>query len=598
ALERQNADLPGGNVTEERQELTLRTLGRVTDPAAFGDLVITTRSRPNVPEASGTPIRVRDIGRVEDGTKEQRSLARLNGAPTVTLEIRRQSGANTIAVINGIKEALPVVGAQLPSDVKLEIINDQSNYIEAALHEIKVHLVIGSILASLVVLLFMRSWRATIIAGIAIPSSVIATFGMMWALDFTLNSVTMLALVLMVGIVIDDAIVVLENIFRFIEEKKMKPRDAAREATRDIGLPVLATTLSLVVIFLPVSFMSSISGRFLYQFGITAAVAILVSLLVSFTLTPMMSSRLLKTTDADAGHGGSRGGFYSHIDRNYVRLLRYAMAHRPLVSIVAIVVIVTAVPLYMVVKQEFVPSDVDEGEFEVGVTAPLGTNLAAMDEAMTAIESDVRKIRGVTMMLSTVGGGFLSATSSGSIYVRLVPHEERTLSFTKFWHSLKRGKPWQVFTNNYSARDVMAEVRKLGRKYAPIRVAPRNPRSFNFGPGGRWDIYFVLRGPSIERLAAYANELMERSEKLGGIIDMDTSLELDKPELRAVIDRERAAALGVSTTDIATSLNVMVGGDQEVTRYRDASLNEDYDVQLRVESGNRSDPAAIERLYV
>ncbi|HVS30754.1 MAG TPA: efflux RND transporter permease subunit [Thermoanaerobaculia bacterium] len=600
ALRRQNADLPGGNVTEERQELTLRTMGRVTDPAEFENLVITTRGRPSAPEAGGTPIRIRDIGRVEDGTKEQRSLARLNGVPTVTLEIRRQSGANTIAVINGIKKALPAVSAQLPSDVKLEIINDQSNYIEAALHEIKIHLVLGSILASLVVLLFMRSWRSTVIAGIAIPSSVIATFGMMWALDFTLNSVTMLALVLMVGIVIDDAIVVLENIFRFIEEKKMKPRDAAREATKDIGLAVMATTFSLVVIFLPVSFMSSISGRFLYQFGITAAVAILVSLLVSFTLTPMMSSRLLKVTDAESGggHGGSRSGFYSHIDRNYERLLRYAMAHRPLVAIVAVVVILTAVPLYMLVKQEFVPSDVDEGEFEVGVSAPLGTNLAAMDEAMTAIENDVRRIRGVTLMLSTVGGGFLSQTSSGSIYVRLVPHSERTLSFTKFWNSLKRGKPWQVFTNNYSAQDVMAEVRKLGSKYAPLRIAPRNPRSFNFGPGGRWDIYFVLRGPEIERLAAYANELMERSEKLGGIIDMDTSLELDKPELRAVIDRERAAALGVSTTDIATSLNVMVGGDREVTRYRDASLNEDYDVQLRVESGNRSDPAAIGRLYV
>jgi len=300
ALTRQNADVPGGNVNTGREELVLRTLGRYTDPKAFEDLVIA--------NVNGSPIRLRDVARVEDGTKEQRSVARLNGVPTVTLEVRRQSGANTIEVINGVKAELPRVTSQLPGDVKTEVIRDQSRYIEAALHEIETHLILGSILASLVVLLFMRSWRSTLIAAVAIPCSLISTFAMMRALDFTLNSVTMLALVLMVGVVIDDAIVVLENIFRFIEEKRIEPREAAREATKDIGLAVLATTLSLVVIFLPVSFMSSISGRFLYQFGITAAVAIMVSLLVSFTLTPMMSSRLIRVKDADAGGGECREG--------------------------------------------------------------------------------------------------------------------------------------------------------------------------------------------------------------------------------------------------------------------------------------------------
>src|SRR6195256_4611868 len=289
-----------------------------------------------VANIDGSPIRLSDIGRVEDGTKEQRSLARLGGVPTVTLEIRRQSGANTVEVINNVKRELDRIKPQMPADVRVEIIRDQSRYIEEALHEIKQHLVLGSILASLVVLLFMRSWRSTVIAAVAIPCSVISAFGMMRVLNFTLNSVTMLALVLMVGVVIDDAIVVLENIFRFIEEKRIEPREAAREATKDIGLAVLATTLSLVVIFLPVSFMSSISGRFLYQFGITAAVAIMVSLLVSFTLTPMMSARLLRAEDATASHGGhddphqsgSRGGFYGWLDRGYTRLLALAMRHR------------------------------------------------------------------------------------------------------------------------------------------------------------------------------------------------------------------------------------------------------------------------------
>ncbi|HEX8409636.1 MAG TPA: efflux RND transporter permease subunit, partial [Thermoanaerobaculia bacterium] len=604
ALDRQNADLPGGNVTTDRQELTLRTMGRYTEPSAFENLVIATRTGGSgarqqdvVNETAGTPVRIRDIGRVEDGTKEQRSLARLNGVPTVTLEIRRQSGANTIEVINGIKAALPKVQAQLPPDIKLETIRDQSRYIEAAMHEIKVHLVLGSILASIVVLIFMRSWRSTIIAGIAIPASVIATFGMMWALDFTLNSVTMLALVLMVGIVIDDAIVVLENIFRFIEEKKMKPMEAAAAATKDIGLAVLATTLSLVVIFLPVSFMSSISGRFLYQFGITAAVAIMVSLLVSFTLTPMMSSRLLSTKDAEGGHG-SRTGFYGRIDALYMRMLDFSMRNRKLVAIIGVVVILTSIPLYKAVKQEFIPTNVDEAEFDVSVNAPQGTSLAAMNEAMMQIEKELLDTPGVRLVLATAGGGFLSSTSNGSAYVRIAPHEERTLSFTKFWNSLKTGKPWNAFRDNYSAQDVMQEVRKRTRKYAPIRVAPRNPPSFNFGPGGRSDINFVIRGPDIEQLAVYADELVSRTQKLPGFNDVDTNLELDKPELRANIDRARAADLGVSTSDIATSLNVMVGGDQEVTRYRDASVNEDYDVQLRVERANRDDPAAIGRLYV
>src|SRR6185503_6446689 len=329
AVERQNANIPGGNVTTLVSEQSLRTMGRLPDAAAFNDLVVATRK--------GSPVRVRDIGWAEDGTKELRSLSRLNGVPTVSLEVRRQTGANTVAVIDGVKARLDAVRAQLPGDVKLEVIRDQSRYINEALHEINRHLIVGSLLACLVVLAFMRNWRATIIAAVAIPTSVVATFGVMKALNFTLNSVTMLALVLMVGIVIDDAIVVLENIFRFVEEKRMKPFEAARKATAEIALAVMATTFSLVVIFVPVSFMSSISGRFLYQFGFTAAVAVLVSLLVSFTLTPMMSARLFRrelaprhgSQDNGAHHRAeSRVGFYRYIDGGYSRSLSWALAHR------------------------------------------------------------------------------------------------------------------------------------------------------------------------------------------------------------------------------------------------------------------------------
>ncbi len=592
ALERQNADVPGGNVTTGKEELTLRTLGRFTDPRQFDELVIA--------NVNGSPVKLRDVGRVEDGTKEQRSFSRLNGVPTVTLDIRRQSGANTVEVINGLKGALPRVSAQLPEDVKVEIIRDQSRYIEAALHEIQTHLVLGSILASLVVLLFMRSWRSTLIAAVAIPCSVISTFGMMKALNFTLNSVTMLALVLMVGVVIDDAIVVLENIFRFIEEKRIAAKEAAREATKDIGLAVLATTLSLVVIFLPVSFMSSISGRFLYQFGITAAVAIMVSLLVSFTLTPMMSSRLIRVSDAKGGHESpaSRRGFYRFIDGAYTHMLAFAMRHRVAVAVVALATVLTSVPLYRAVKQEFIPTNVDEAEFEVSVNGPEGTNLVVMNEVISAMEKEILETPGVRLVLSSAGGGFIGGVNQGNAYVRIAPHEERTLSFGKFWTELKKGNPFNAFKGNYTQQDVMLEVRRRLQKYAPMRIGVRNAQSFNFGAGGRTDIDFVFRGPELETLAGYADDLVERSKTLGGIVDADTTLKLNKPELRVKIDRDRAADLGVDTSDIATSLRLMVGGEEEASRFRDESVNEDYDVQLRLTEADRRDVGTISRLYV
>ena len=503
AIERQNANSPGGNVTTALREQTLRTMGRLTDPKAFNDLVVATRN--------GSPIRVRDIGSAEDGTKEQRSISRLNGAPTVTLDIIRQSGANTVAVIEGVKEKLRELAPQLPADVRIEVIRDQSRYIYEALHEIKVHLILGSILACLVVLLFMRDWRATLIAAVAIPASVIATFGMMKALGFTLNSVTMLALVLMVGIVIDDAIVVLENIFRFIEEKKMGPFAAARAATEDIGLAVMATTFSLVVIFVPVSFMSSISGRFLYQFGLTAAVAVLVSLLVSFTLTPMMSARLLRSKSRGAKEGGdepaSRSGFYRTIDLFYTAVLGWSLRYRWWVA-------------------------------------------------------------------------------------GLAPHEKRTFR----WSRVLQWPPWRALQGNYSQRDVQQEIRRRLRVLPDVRVAIRNPQSF-MGGGANFDIDFSLLGPDLATLAGYADRLRARGPELG-LLDADTTLKLDKPELRVEIDRERAANLGVDTEDIAAALRIMVGGDTRVTRFRDDDMNEDYDVQLRLKEGDRNDPGSIALLFV
>jgi HAE1 family hydrophobic/amphiphilic exporter-1 len=603
AVERQNANIPGGNVTTDRREQSLRTLGRLTDAREFNDLVVATRN--------GSPIYFRDVGHAEDGTKERRSLARLNGQPNVTLQIIRQSGANTVAVIEGVKERLRALEPQLPADLRLEIVRDQSRYIYQALHEIRSHLVLGSMLACLVVLLFMRNGRATLIAAVAIPASVIATFGMMKALGFTLNSVTMLALVLMVGVVIDDAIVVLENIFRFIEEKGMNAFAAAREATAEIGLAVMATTLSLVVIFVPVSFMSSISGRFLYQFGLTAAVAVLVSLLVSFTLTPMMSARLLRVRrDAVGGEAGppaapdspsrpsvlseprSRSGFYHQLDRGYAFALRQALRFRWVVAGLALLVMASALPLYQLVRQEYLPGNVDEGEFDVRVLAPEGTGLGAMDEIARVVERELLQVPGVRFVLGSIGGGFIGGLNSANFYVQLVPHEERTFR----WSRLLQWPPWRAFAGNASQREVQQQIRERLRHLPDVRIQIRNPQTF-VGGGPNFEIDFALLGPDLDVLYHYAEQLRRRAPELG-LQDADITLKLDKPELRVEIARDRAARLGVDTADIATALRLMVGGEERVTRFRDERMNEDYDVQIRVREGGRNDPETIARLFV
>jgi hydrophobic/amphiphilic exporter-1 (mainly G- bacteria), HAE1 family len=589
ALVRQNSNVPGGNVTSALEEKPLRTLGRVQNPEDFGNLVIAT--------VNGSPIRIRDIGRAEDGTKEQRSIARLNGVPTVSLEIRRQSGENTVAVIEGIKERLERLNAQLPGGVTVNVIQDQSVYIYSAMHEITVHLVLGSILASLVVLLFMRNWRATVIAAVAIPCSVIATFAMMKALNFTLNSVTMLALVLMVGIVIDDAIVVLENIFRWIEEKQLGAFEAATRATAEIGLAVMATTLSLVVIFVPVSFMSSISGRFLYQFGITAAVAVLVSLLVSFTLTPMMSSRLFRKTQAQpGGHARSRGGFYGRIERLYLNLLGFALRHRLAAGVLTLLVILSSIPLYKSVRQEYTPSNADEGEFEVRLTAPEGAAVLSMNEAAEVIEKEIQSVPGVRLVLASAGGGgFMGSVNQARFFVRLAPHDERLFTLQRLWTELRRGRPLAAF-QTLPQTEVMQEIRKRLRKFSGLRAGISNVGGFSFG-GGRWEIDFVILGPNLEKLAEYAERLRVRAPELG-IVDADTTLKLDKPELRVEIDRDRAAALGVETEDIASALRIMVGGDERASRFYDASVNDSYDVQIRLQEDQRREVTEIARLFV
>ncbi|MBI1900042.1 MAG: efflux RND transporter permease subunit [Planctomycetia bacterium] len=627
ALARQNAEVPGGRVDAGHREVVLRTLGRYSSPRDFEELVVAT--------VNGTSVRLRDLGDVVDGQKERRNLARLDGTPAVVLQVQRQSGANTVEVIEAVKERLGTSREQLKGDVSVRVIQDQSRYILAAMHEVQWHLLAGSMLATIVVLLFMRSWRSTIIAAVAIPASIVSTFSVMWLLDFTLNNVTMLALVLMVGVVIDDAIVVLENVFRLIEEKGITPREAAILGTREIGPAVLATTLSLVIVFLPVSFLSSVTGRMLYQFGMTATVAILVSMLISFTLTPTMCARMLRTNGRQKGPGQappadvprSRRGFYHWIEVGYLFSLKWSLRWRPVVLALSVGAVFVNWPLYKMIRQDYVPTNVDESEFEVSVTAKDGTSIAAMDATTKQIEAEIRSVSGVESALTTVGSRGLARVNNADVYVRLKDASLRTFSLSRLARSTLRLRPLEAFQGNFSQDQKKQEIRQRLRKFGDVQISIRNLTSLRTGPPG--DIDFVITGPRLTELAEFSARLRDKvtpdkvtpdtgaadkttadttlgdakpagaaEAKVPGIVDADTTLKLEKPELLVRIDRKRAAALGIDVQEIAETLRVAVGGDDRVSRYRDGKLDDSYDVELRLVGVDRASPDSIAQLYV
>ncbi len=599
ALVRQNADIPGGRVDAGARELGLRTLGRFREPRDFLEMVVAT--------PGGTPVRLRDLGEAVDATKEVRNLARLDGRPAVVLTVQRQSGENTVDVIQAVKQRLQRSEQILPPDVRIEVIQDQSRYILAAMHEIQKHLIVGSLLATLVVLIFMRSWRSTVIAAVAIPASLIATFAMMRALDFTLNNMTMLAMVLMVGIVIDDAIVVLENVFHCIEEKGMPPMQAAVVGTKEIGLAVLVTTLSLVIVFLPLAFLSSLAGRMLFQFGMTATVSILVSLLVSFTLTPMMCSRLLKPAKSTEGGPASRRGFYHRIEVGYLAVLRWSLRRRWAVLLLSLAVIAANWPLYKLVKQDYIPTNVDESEFEVEVVAREGTSLSSMDQLVRAVEAELRELPGVKLLLTNLGSGGLPRVNASVIYVRLQDLEQRVFSWGRLWRAALAGEPGKAFEGNFTQREKMQQARAIVTKYRhqfpelDLDCAVRNLTSFR--QGAPVDIDLSITGPNLDELADFSRRLRDRLQGtptapgIPGVVDAYYTLKA-KPELHVEIDRERAASLGIDVEEIAGTLRIAVGGDDRASRWQDPVWGDVYDVELRLVGVDRGSPEAISQLYV
>src|SRR5215204_5935284 len=577
----QNLEVPGGRIDEGARELTVRTMGRIVEPAEFNNLVVANRGTYSV--------KLSDVGYAEDGAEEPRTEARLNGQPAVTLVVSKQSGQNTVAVADAVKQRLKEIEPSLPPGFKTQVVGDQSIFIKASIESIQTHLIEGSILAAIVVFIFLWSFRSTVIAALAIPTSLVATFGLMAAMGFTLNQITMLALTLMVGIVIDDAIVVLENIFRFIEEKGVPPFQAAIEGTKEIGLAVMATTLSLLAVFLPVGFMGGIVGRFMSSFGLTSSFAIAVSLLVSFTLTPMLAARLIKRSDdkreralekhtEPADHGSKESRFYRPIDRTYTRLLTWSMAHRWVIVLACAIVIISIVPLFMFVGKNFLPVD-DQAQFELNVRAPEGYSLANTSTLAERIASDVRKLPGVTDTLTTIGGGQQEQVNVASIYVKLQPLEERSVS--------------QSDLMVRSRSEILAKYQK--EFPGQLRTSVQQVAAISGGGFRNADIQYVIGGPDLGKLTQYSNAFLEKMKTIPDVVDADSTLISGKPELRVEIDRARAADLGVRVGDIAQALNSLVAGQKVSTFNAGTDQN---DVRVRAVGAFRTSVEGLNRMIV
>jgi len=579
AVQAQNLEVPGGQVETGPLTLSLRTAGRINSVADFNKIIVKSRQISPVsdtnkpaPDANdgGALVRLGDVAKVVDGEQDATTAASLDGKATVLLFVRKQSGVNTLATIEGVKARIEKAKATLPSGYSLQIVRDQSQYINAAVRAVEEHLVIGSILAVLVVLVFLLNWRATIISAISIPASIIATFGLMWAFGYTLNIITLLALTLAIGIVIDDAIVVIENIFRVMNTRGLSAFEAAIEGTREIGLAVLATTLSLVAVFAPVAFMTGLTGRLLSSFGLTMSFAIMVSLLVSFTLAPSLGARWL---GGDPNKDGKRQAehspkFFQWIEHHYVRLLDWCLLRRWLVVVICLGALASVPTLYSLAPFNFLPDD-DESQFQVGALAPPGTSLQKTTAIGNRIGAAIRKMPGVQYTLLTVNGfGAGAAQNNANLFVGLKPIEGR----------------------QQTQNEIMGHVRKLlGKKFAaddlrlsvsPLAALP----GFGAGSGGR-GVQYVLSGPDLVVLQKASQDLLKQARGLPGVADADTNFVAAQPELQADVNRDEAGDLGVNVSDASQALNYVTGG-QQISTYNEAG--QQYQVWVRAPAKYRA----------
>jgi HAE1 family hydrophobic/amphiphilic exporter-1 len=575
AVAGQNVTMPGGRVEAGPSQLGLRIKGRVESAADLTELVVAVRD--------GSPVRLGEVARVEDGAEEAETLALRDGQPSVVLSIRKQSDANSVAVADEVRARMTEIEKGLPAGYRLEVVRDDTATIRTSVHAVEEHLLLGGIFAAIVVLIFLGNIRSTAIAAFAIPVSIIGTFSLMWQQGFTLNTITLLALALAVGIVIDDAIVVLENIHRFVEEKGMAPKEAAIAATKEIGLAVLATTLSLLAVFVPVAFMDGIVGRFLKSFGLTMAFAIAVSLVVSFTLTPMLSARWLKKhRPIGTGPDGRAhkkpilervvDRFYLPIERVYMAILRWAMRFRWVVAIACVGSLATVPYLLGTVKKGFLPNS-DEAHFEINVRTAEGTSLEQTAITAERIAREVRAIGHVDATLLTIGDNDEKTPNLARIYVKLSDPGVREVT--------------QFDLMDRVRHDVVAPAKEDDPR---LRIDVSEVAMISGGGQATAAVQYQLTGSDLNELDRFARKAVDDLKNVPGAVDVSTTAPEPKPELTVSIDRERAADLGVSVSDVANTLRLLVGG-ADISNYEEGGQT--YDITLRAEEKYRADAAGL-----
>jgi len=576
ALQRQNVELPGGRIESLSKEYTVKVKGEFTNISEINDLVVA--------YDKGAPVRLKDIGKAEDGMEEKRTMVRYNGVPAVAMGVQKQSGTNTVAVVNLVKTEIEKIRKTLPPGMSLNIAMDQSTFIRRSIDEVQKHLILGSFFAVLAVFIFLRNIRTTLISAVALPVSIIATFALIRFFGFTFNNMTMLALTLSVGLLIDDAIIVIENIYRHVEEG-MAPREASTFATSEIGLAVMATTFAIVAIFLPVAFMKGIIGRFFIQFALTVVFSVLVSLLVSFTLTPMLASIFLKRIALRRGNSGTdaaakpRGRFadwfergYNKIEDGYRPLLAFSLRHRGVMLIGALMLFVGSLYMTTFIGKEFIPPE-DQGQFIVRLEAPIDYSIDKADEFFAPAEKILRETPEIVAVYYRLGLG--GAVNRAIMMTRLVPKAER----------------------KKSQEELKKEIRTKLRKFPGLKVSAEDV-SLIGGGQRQVPIQYSIRGRDLTELQTYARQISGEFSKLPGIVDVDTSLEMGKPELKVFIDRDKAADLGVDVATIAEAVNLLISGETEVTKYKDESRGKRYDLRIRLNAEERRDPDDLSKLYV
>ena len=579
ALMLENVEIPGGRIESDTKEYSIKIKGEFKRIQDFNDLIVA--------YYRGAPVRIRDIGRAEDGMEEKRNLARFNGKPCVSIGVQKQSGSNTVAIIDRVKKELVNIHKTLPPGMELNIAFDQSNFINRSINEVKGHLIIGGLFAVLAVFLFLRNWRTTLISALALPVSIIATFTIMKAFDFTFNNMSMLALSLSVGILIDDAIIVIENIYRHIEEG-MEPREAAAFATSEIGMAVMATTLAIVAIFLPVAFMKGIIGRFFWQFALTVVFSVMVSLLVSFTLTPMLASILLKRKTSEtaaivpsrfsflSGIGNGLEKAYKKTESAYRHILGFSLGYRKSVLVLAFFIFAFSLYITKFMGKEFVPAE-DQGQFIVRMEAPIDYSIDKADALFRQGETVVQSFPEANRFFYLQGFG---AGGAGQI--------NKAIIFTGLKKKAERKK---------SQEQLKAEIRQKLNQIPGLKATAEDISMIGGGIRNV-PIQYAIRGLDLDVLQNYTRQITTEFSKLPGIVDVDSSLEAGKPELKVFIDRNKAADLGVSVGSIATAVNIMMSGEVDITKYTDEEKGRRYDVRVRLNPEDRVNPGDLGKLYV